>query len=124
MTTAAKLTALIAAGRIVAGFALVAAPGRSGAAWLGGVAERPATRLGLRGLGARDIALGAGTLAVLDDSDRLRHWVASSAACDLADAVGALATPSDALPAGARWATVAVGGGAAFAGALLHRALD
>jgi len=123
MTTTAKLTALVAAGRIVAGFALVAAPGRSGAVWLGHDAARPAPQLALRALGARDVALGVGTLATLDDSSQLRRWVAASAICDFADAASAMATPSGALPAGARWATVAVGGGTALAGLLLHRAL-
>lgn len=123
MTTPAKLTTLLAAGRIAAGAALIASPDRLAARWLGDDVARPAPQLAIRALGARDIALGAGTLATLGDGAQLRRWIAASAACDFADAMSALATPSAGLPANARWATVAIGGGAALAGALVHRAL-
>jgi len=124
MTPQTKLTALIATARIATGAALIAAPGRLGALWLGGDAARPGPRLALRALGARDVALGAGALATLGDATRLRRWVATAAICDLVDAASALATPSTALPAGARRATAAMGGGGALAGALAYRALD
>jgi hypothetical protein len=123
MTAPAKLTTLFAVGRIAAGAALIASPDRLAARWLGDDAARPGPRLAIRALGARDIALGAGVLATLGDDRQLRRWVAASAGCDLADAMSALATPSSALPANARWATVAMGGGAALAGAFVHRAL-
>jgi hypothetical protein len=123
MTTPVKLSALLAASRIAAGAALIASPDRLAARWLGDDVARPGPALATRGLGARDIALGAGTLATLGNDAQLRRWIAASAVCDLADAMSALATPSGALPANARWATVAMGGGAALAGALIHRTL-
>ena len=122
MSAAAKSTALFAASRIATGAALIASD-RLAALWLGDDGTRPGPRLAIRALGARDIALGAGTLATLGDDAQLRRWVAASAACDFADAMSALATPSTALPAGARWGTVAMGGGAALFGALIHRSL-
>jgi len=123
MTTTATFTGLLAASRIAAGAGLIGSPDRLAALWLGDDVARPGPSLATRGLGARDIALGVGTLASLGDRAQLRRWVAASAACDFADAMSALATPSAALPANARWATVAMGGGAALAGLLLHRAL-
>jgi hypothetical protein len=63
-------------------------------------------------------------LYTLGDNDQLRRWVLGAAACDLSDVAIALATPSDALPANARWGTVALGGGTALAGLLLYAALD
>jgi hypothetical protein len=124
MTTPTKLTALVAVGRLAFGVGLIAVPARVAAGWLGDDAERPATQVAIRGLGARDIALSAGALNALGDKARLRRWVLAAAACDLADVAIALATPSDALPANARWGTVALGGGSAVAGLLLYAALD
>ncbi|HYI80705.1 MAG TPA: hypothetical protein VEW67_07585 [Thermoleophilaceae bacterium] len=124
MTTPTKLTALVALGRLAFGAGLIVAPSRVAAGWLGEVAERPAAQVAIRGLGARDVALSAGALTALDDNAQLRRWVLAAAACDLADVTIALATPSGALPANARWGTVALGGGAAVAGLLLYVALD
>jgi hypothetical protein len=124
MTTPTKLTALVALGRLAFGAGRITAPARVAAGWLGKDAERPAAQVAIRGLGARDIALSAGALAALDDNAQLRRWVLAAAACDLGDVAIALATPSDALPANARWGTVALGGGAALAGLLLYPALD
>ena len=124
MTTPTKLTALVALGRLAFGAGLIAAPARVASGWLGGDAARPAAQVAIRGLGARDIALSAGTLAALGDKDQLRRWVLAAAVGDLSDVAIALATPSDALPANARWGTVALGGGTAVAGLLLYAALD
>ena len=54
----------IAAGRLGFGVALLAAPERLTGPWLGRRdARRAGTVVAVRGLGARDLALGAGTLA-------------------------------------------------------------
>lgn len=123
MTSAVKISMLLAVGRVATGAALIASPRRLGGLWLGDAAASPATQLAVRALGARDITLGVGALRALGDERRLRRWIAAGAVCDLVDAGGALATPSTALPAGARQGTVAMGGGAALAGALTHRVL-
>jgi hypothetical protein len=124
MTTPTKLTALVALGRLAFGAGLIAAPARLASGWLGNDAARPAAQVAIRGLGARDIALSAGTLAALGDSHQLRRWVLAAAVGDLSDVAIALATPSDALPDNARWGTVALGGGTALAGLLLYATLD
>jgi hypothetical protein len=119
MSSAQLAAASIAAGRLAFGAALIARPGKVAAGWLGPDAQRPAVSIALRGLGARDIALSAGALAALGDEDRLAHWVGAAMACDLADVCATLAAPADALPGNARWGTVALGGGAALAGAIV-----
>ena len=124
MTAPTKLTALVALGRLAFGAGLIAAPARVASGWLGADAARSAPQVAIRGLGARDVALSAGALSALGDTHQLRRWVLGAAACDLADVAIALATPSDALPANARWGTVALGGGTAIAGLLLYAALD
>ncbi|HEX2162291.1 MAG TPA: hypothetical protein VHF88_10785 [Thermoleophilaceae bacterium] len=123
MSTSVKMSALLAVGRIATGAALLASPGRLGALWLGGAAANPGTQLAIRALGVRDLVLGVGALSALGDERRLRRWIGAGAVCDLTDAAGAMATPATALPDGAREGTVAMGAGAALAGALTHRAL-
>jgi len=124
MDTATKLTAALAAGRLAIGAGLLAAPGPLAATWLGDDARRPTAKVANREFGARDVALAVGVLTTLDDGSQLRRWVAACAACDLADAVTALTAPSGGMTPAGRWGTVAVGGGAALAGALLLRALE
>ncbi len=124
MADAAKIASLFAAGRLVFGVGLAAAPGKVAGGWLGSDADRPAARVAIRGLGVRDVALSAGALSVRDDDARLANWVAAAVVCDLADIGITLATPADALPANARWGTVALAGVSALVGAVLYRALD
>jgi hypothetical protein len=124
MPDAAKLASSFAAGRSLFGAGLLAAPGKVAAGWIGDDVHRPAARLVVRALGARDVALGAGAFASRDRPERLATWIAAGVVCDLADIGITLATPADALPSNARWGTVALAGASALAGAVLYRALD
>jgi len=119
MPSTRQLTAAFALGRLAFGVGLMGRPDRVASGWIGKDAERGAVKIVLRGLGARDVALSAGALAALGDDDRLAHWIAAAIGCDLSDVVSTLAAPPDSLPGNARWGTVALGGGAALAGALL-----
>ncbi len=89
----------VAAARVGVGAALIAAPVRFTAPWLGRDAERGGTRVATRGLGARDVALGAGTLACRDGD--LPRWVAAAVLADATDLVATLAA-GDALPRAGR----------------------
>ena len=112
----AALTArLIAAGRIGFGIALMLAPGRVTAPWLGRDADRLGTRVVTRGLGARDLALGAGALAVSESE--LRPWVAAAVVADAADLLATLAA-GDSLPLAGRALVGAVASGGVVLGAL------
>jgi hypothetical protein len=116
--------AVIAAGRLAFGVGLFAVPERIASGWLGPDAGRAPAKIALRGLGARDIAISAGTLAALrGDDDRLAQWVAAAIGCDASDVLATLLAPSDALPGNARWGTVALGGGTALAGVAVLTAL-
>ncbi len=110
---ARTLARLIAIGRIGFGAGLLLAPDRLTAPWLGRDAGRAGTQVAARGLGARDVALGVGTLAA-SGGDALRPWLAGAVAGDLGDLVATLVA-GDGLPLSGR---VMVGGLASGATAL------
>ena len=98
----------------------MAAPGKVAGGWLGQDAEREATQIAIRGLGARDIALSVGVLLTLDDPDRLAPWLAVTIG-SRPDRHGGHAGRARRRRCrrNARWGTAALAGGAAAAGALL-----
>jgi hypothetical protein len=107
---------LLAAGRIALGAAVLAAPEKLTARWLGEESSRiPAVADLARGLAARDIALGIAVLQTLDDrvvGPRLQ------AACAFADGADTLATviARNHLPRKGAIGTVAIAGASAVAG--------
>jgi hypothetical protein len=113
-----KTAIAFALGRIAFGAGLIAAPQRVAKGWLAQDAQRPPTQVAIRGLGARDIALAGGVVLAAREDGALRPWLVGCLVCDLADIASTLAAGS-ALPARARWGTVALGRGAAIAGAAL-----
>jgi hypothetical protein len=119
-----KLTAALALARLTFGAALLAAPEKAAVRWIGADAARAPVKIALRAVGARDIALSAGTVASLGHEDALRLWVGGALASDLCDVVSTLVTPGGVLPANARWGTVALGGGSALAGAAILVAMN
>ena len=122
MDRTCKLTALFALGRLAFGAGLVASPERLASGWLGRDAERAPVKVAVRALGARDVALSAGTLATLGEPDALRLWIAGALLSDLGDVAATLVTPAGTLPRNARWGTVALGGASAAAGLTLLKA--
>ena len=109
--------------RIAFGAGLVVAPQRVASGWLPGDAERPQTQVAIRGLGARDLALAGGIVLAAREGRGLRPWVAGCVACDLADIASTLAA-GGALPARARWGTVALAGASAVIGAAVAAGAD
>ena len=67
--SARAVSATVAAGRVVIGAALLAAPGAMARQWMGSVAETDGGALAIRAFGGRDLALGAATLLALRDAD-------------------------------------------------------
>ncbi len=111
----ATLTArLIAAGRVGFGVALILAPRRVTAQWLGRDAQRAGTQVISRGLGARDLVLGAGALVVPEA--QLRPWVMAAIVADAADLVATVAA-GDSLPLTGRVLVGAVASAGAVLGA-------
>lgn len=115
MINAALTARLVAAGRIGFGVALILVPEHVTAPWLGRDAGRAGTRVVSRGLGARDLALGAGALAVAEA--QLRPWVAAAIVADAADLVSTVVA-GDSLPLPGRVLVSAVASGGAVLGAI------
>lgn len=113
----------LARGRIAIGAAFALAPGSAGRLWIGGDASRPAVKIVTRALGARDMALGLGTVIALDRGAPVRGWLEASTLADAADLVGTLLAGNSISPT-ARRTTVLVAGVSAALGAALSRALD
>jgi hypothetical protein len=120
MVSASTAAAALAGGRALIGAALVAAPAPLTRAWTGD--DRPSTLVVGRGLGVRDLALGAGALVALRRGRDARAWIAAGIAGDVADLGSSLAA-GDAIPRHGRLGTAALAGSAAIAGAWLLRAL-
>jgi hypothetical protein len=105
----------LAAGRVLVGVALFAAPSLA-ARWIGDATPTPGARMVTRAMGARDAALGIGTLASLNEAAALRRWLLASSACDAADFIATLGGPRSSartLVLSLAAAAVAAGGAAA-----------
>ena len=122
MARTRTLTALFALGRLALGAGLLVNPERLASGWLGRDAARPPVQIVIRAVGARDVALSAGTLVTLGDRDVLRPWIAGAVLSDLGDLAATIAAPGGALPRNARAGTIALAGGSALAGLALLRA--
>jgi hypothetical protein len=74
---------------VALGVGLVVAPGLAARTWFG--EDDASTRLLLRSIGARDVALGAGLLR----SDDARPWLTAGIVADAVDAVASLRAAGD-----------------------------
>src|ERR671910_756327 len=81
----------LAGGRIAIGVVSLLAPGLVGRAMMGPDADSGGTRLFLRVVGARDLALGIGVLAALDRDAPVRGWLRAWAGGAVLEAAGCLA---------------------------------
>ena len=112
-----------AVGRIAIGAALLAAPKPAARGWLGAVADEPGALVLSAGLGARDVALGAGVLLALRDGTGARQWLRGAVVADLADVTSSLRARGE-MTTVAFASTVALAGGSAALGAWLQTQLD
>jgi hypothetical protein len=118
-----QIARYLALSRIAIGAALLAAPGRAGERWIGPTAHDPAAKMMIRGLGIRDLALGAGAYQALASGGQVRPWLQGAVASDAIDAAAAVIGlrrigAMRALP------TIAVAAGAAALGARLASSID
>jgi hypothetical protein len=113
----------MSAGRAALGAAVLMAPAKITARWLGEENARlPVVRDLAISLGARDVALGLAGLLTVDDRRLAPRVIAACAAVDAADVVGTLAARKH-LPRAGVLGTVAVAGAAALVGAGVARGL-
>ena len=124
MNSRAMLTAL-AAGRLVIGAALVAKPqSQVGAGWVGAEeARRPVTGLLFRSVGARDMALGLGTLVAQRNGSPLKPWLLGATLADAVD-LAATFTAGGAIPKAGKAAIVLFAGGAIMQQLAIARTVD
>lgn len=111
-SSAVRLLAIaLSLNRIAFGLAYVLRPGEAGKGWIGRAAKDPASQVFARGHGARDIALGAGSLTALarDGEHAARPWLAAQGLADAADVVATLAAGGR-LPRGGRRFALAMAG--------------
>lgn len=113
----------LSAGRVLVGAGLVVAPAQAGRPWIGPDAARPTTTIFARALGARDLALGLGTLLSLRDGLSTRHWMRAGILSDAVD-LGATLAARRALSRSGLYGTVAIAGGAVAIGAALANRID
>ena len=112
-----ELARALSYARLSAGAALLAAPQLATRVWTGETATS-GMKLQARSVGARDLALAAGTLRTLARGESPSAWLAASAAADAGDALGILSAFRSLSPA-RRMLFLATAGGAAALGARL-----
>lgn len=119
----AQLAMSIARLRIGIGVAAVVSPRLAVRALSGRRASDGVGPLLARMLGARDVALGLGTVIALDRGAPVRGWLEGSALSDVVDCISCLLAREDMSPFGCR-ASAGLGATAAIAGIALSRRLD
>ena len=112
--------AAVAVGRVGIGVAALAQPSVPTRPWVGSPADEVGAQVLGRALGARDLALGLGTLAATRKANSgpqpAGAWYAAGALSDALDMTITL-TAWPRLPRTSRWLVAASAGGAAIAGA-------
>jgi hypothetical protein len=110
----------VAAARVAIGLTVLARPSIASRPWVGVGADDLVARVFARSLGARDLALGLGALAALQDpaagSGSASLWVAAGAVSDSLDVVTSLLSWRE-LPRISRWLVVSSAAAAAITGA-------
>lgn len=86
------LAEMLGLSRIVLGGATMLAPRRVTRAWTGEHAREAVSLMAVRGLGARDLAIGVGILVALDRNTPVRGWLEASAIADFTDAFGTVSS--------------------------------
>jgi hypothetical protein len=112
---------IAAAGRVLVGAALTAAPA-SGAGWIGEESGKSPVTVYSRALGIRDAAIGLGVITA-GDTEKLRPWILAGLVSDIVDLAATLEARED-LPALGRNAVPFIAGGSALLGAWLLTQLD
>lgn len=108
--------------RIAVGVAALIAPRLAGRI-IGGRQATPPTALFARMLGARDLALGLGTVIALDRGAPVRGWLEASALADACDCIATLLAREHLSPAVIR-ATAGSAAASTVIGIVMARQLD
>lgn len=117
------LARLLACARIGLGAFAALMPSTLVRLWVGPDRASFPTKMLVKGLGVRDLVIGVGILATLDDADRAGTWLLAGAAADAGDALGTLGSWSE-LGSLRALGLLTVEVGAAALGASLAESLD
>ena len=90
-----ELVQMLSFVRLVIGVGFFVMPRRLGRWWTGEEDISTTSRMALRSLGGRDVALAIGTLIALDNDGNVRGWLEAGALADASDAVGTLTNWGD-----------------------------
>jgi hypothetical protein len=105
---------VLAIGRIALGVAMLLAPRRAAAAWIGPAADTAGATVLARALGVRDAVFGGMLLHTRSSPQIARRWTATCGACDVVDGASAWAVRGSLPPIrGRAGALFALGAGAA-----------
>jgi hypothetical protein len=112
------ITRIQAIGRVAIGSAMVLAPDKVAATWIGiRDAKRPGPQVVTQALGIRDAAIGAGILST-QGSSAARTWLLAAVASDAVDLAATLRA-RDSLPSPAVAGVTAIAAGSALLGLYL-----
>ena len=114
---------LLSATRVAIGVAAWVAPRRFGRAWTGERSNGPIGSMAIRGLGARDIALGLGTLRALGNGKSVKPWLEMQALADASDAASTLMSFRE-VRGLRRWVMFATAATGCYLGVSLANKLD
>lgn len=120
---ARRLAMLNAAARCALGVTALAAPGLPLTPWVGAARRDTAAKMLARGLGARDLAIGLGTLTAARAAAPLRGWVRTGGIADAGDVVATAAAFGE-LPRLGRWVVLLAAAGGLVAAGLSAPAVD
>jgi hypothetical protein len=85
-----ELVQIISIVRLGIGVGFFFFPGKLGRLWSGERESSTTSRMALRSLGGRDVALAIGTLVALENNGNVRGWLEAGALADASDAVSVL----------------------------------
>ena len=119
----ATLAMAVARGRIAIGIAAVVTPGLAARVLGSRRGPQGIAPLLTRMLGARDVALGLGTVIAVDQGKPVRGWLEGAALADAVDCVACLLARKQ-MPHSVCGIAAGLGGASALTGLLLSRRLD
>jgi hypothetical protein len=111
-----------ALGRVGMGVALVAVPRLVAEPWIGRAGAAPGTQVITAAMGARDLAIGLGTIRALRAGRGARPWLQAAVLADAVDLLATLRARRD-LPAFGVATVTAIAAGSAALGLWLHTRL-